>query len=435
MEKLKSLYIILFLVAGFQIEAQEEKVQSTLYYPHTFKEDWSIKLGLHNNYLIGDLESHKNSSDGLDLGIGLGVFKQISPSTSLGLSYFGGKMRASNPKGFAKEYRFGVNTNFKMYSLIGKFYFNRLNEHLGRTPNFNIYGSAGLSYLSFDYMLKGREDRFLMVEHGKLHNELDSWAFSVGLGLEKKISEKFYWDFGITAFITNSDFIDGNPTIYLAGNDGDDIILSTSISIGYRFGTSVERGHKWSNSYAPSQNTKLIAKNRNIEFDHRLAQLEDGDLELDKSDSDQDSVLDMFDLEESSPNAFVNFQGIEIKDNESLLVENTVELKEVKAKYESLFFESDKSEIKMEYVSKLLLVSTFLKENDEIQVILVGYADVEGDSSYNMDLSKRRVLSVQRMLVSYFGINSERISLDWKGESTSISSNKEYNRRVDILLK
>lgn len=71
--------------------------------------------------------------------------------------------------------------------------------------------------------------------------------------------------------------------------------------------------------------------------------------------------------------------------------------------------------------------------------LLVGHTDSYGSDEYNIDLSRRRVQTVQRYLVDK-GIAEYRLTIDAKGEREPIASNatdegRAENRRVELSVK
>ncbi|HBS59503.1 MAG TPA: hypothetical protein DEA44_09570 [Firmicutes bacterium] len=77
--------------------------------------------------------------------------------------------------------------------------------------------------------------------------------------------------------------------------------------------------------------------------------------------------------------------------------------------------------------------------NPQRNFLLVGHTDSRGSDEYNMDLSMRRVKTVQRYLVSQ-GVAETRLAVDWKGEREPIATNdtdegRAENRRVELHIK
>lgn len=103
-----------------------------------------------------------------------------------------------------------------------------------------------------------------------------------------------------------------------------------------------------------------------------------------------------------------------------------------------IYFDSGKDIVKPESYATLKEIATILQENPEIRIRIVGHTDSDGDNTANLDLSKRRAVSVKGSLVKDFAINTERIETEGKGETEPIASNntaegKAGNRRVEII--
>ena len=68
----------------------------------------------------------------------------------------------------------------------------------------------------------------------------------------------------------------------------------------------------------------------------------------------------------------------------------------------------------------------------------IGPAD--GDDARNLDLSKRRAVSVRAVLAKEFGIAEDRMDTDGKGKRQPVDKNdtptgKANNRRVEFIKK
>ncbi len=431
MKKIGLLFASLLLFCTGNVQGQE--LNEVFFQPERrgLFEDVSLGIGLHYNYLAGDLRSLSHEEDDLDFGFGVQLCKQISPSIELGFEYFGDKVSGSDPTGYGDPYKFNVETDFTMSTILAKFYINRLQEHFGIHPKANYYLRGGLSYLDYEYQLSGREDPFLpMEEHTYgLNHSFTTWAYTIGIGMEKYISDRFFLDLSISAHISNDDFLDGDPTINLGPNDGNDVIVSSKIGISYRLGSNRETGFKWYNSYVEDKEKMMGLESQIADHASKLKSL-NSDVKALKMkrawvDSDGDGVHDADDLEPNSrTGAMVNFQGIEIPEgSDGIMAFNPV------------FFKFDMSTLEEKFHEQLAAVAIYMKDNPDANIILVGHADKTGSDEYNEDLSKRRVAEVQRLLVEGFGISGDRFTLDWKGETQQISTFDNINRRVDFVVK
>jgi outer membrane protein OmpA-like peptidoglycan-associated protein len=70
-----------------------------------------------------------------------------------------------------------------------------------------------------------------------------------------------------------------------------------------------------------------------------------------------------------------------------------------------------------------------MKANDSAKVNIVAYADRQtGTPEYNFALSERRARAVADALINDHGINSDRISIDWKGDTEQPYAENDWNR-------
>ena len=77
-----------------------------------------------------------------------------------------------------------------------------------------------------------------------------------------------------------------------------------------------------------------------------------------------------------------------------------------------------------------------LKENNKLGINIEGYTDSKGSSSYNIKLSNKRCMEVEKYLIKQ-GVDKTKIKYYGFGETKPAESNKtesgrKYNRRVTI---
>lgn len=71
----------------------------------------------------------------------------------------------------------------------------------------------------------------------------------------------------------------------------------------------------------------------------------------------------------------------------------------------------------------------YMKANPNAKVNIVAYADKQtGTPSYNLALSEKRARAVADALSKDHGINSDRISIDWKGDTEQPYAENNFNR-------
>lgn len=103
-----------------------------------------------------------------------------------------------------------------------------------------------------------------------------------------------------------------------------------------------------------------------------------------------------------------------------------------------ILFDVNSANIKPESYGTLKEIATVLKENPDLKVKIIGHTDADGNDAGNLDLSKRRAVSVKATLASEFGIAESRIQTDGKGEAEPMDKNdnpagKANNRRVEFV--
>ncbi|MFV0575276.1 MAG: OmpA family protein [Vibrio sp.] len=84
-------------------------------------------------------------------------------------------------------------------------------------------------------------------------------------------------------------------------------------------------------------------------------------------------------------------------------------------------------------------VATYLNDNQEVSVDVIGYTDSTGAAEYNQQLSEKRAQAASDYLSSE-GVDATRISTEGKGEENPIADNstaegREQNRRVEVYYK
>jgi OOP family OmpA-OmpF porin len=103
-----------------------------------------------------------------------------------------------------------------------------------------------------------------------------------------------------------------------------------------------------------------------------------------------------------------------------------------------ILFDVNSDKIKPESYGTLKEMATVLKEYPDLKVKIVGHTDADGKDAENLDLSKRRSVSVKSALSKEFGIDASRMETDGKGEGEPIDKNdnpagKANNRRVEFI--
>lgn len=84
-------------------------------------------------------------------------------------------------------------------------------------------------------------------------------------------------------------------------------------------------------------------------------------------------------------------------------------------------------------------LAEMLREQPDMQVILVGHTDSQGSVEANLALSRARADAIRRALIDLYGVSPDRIAAHGVGSLVPIASNdtdegRSVNRRVEVVL-
>lgn len=93
----------------------------------------------------------------------------------------------------------------------------------------------------------------------------------------------------------------------------------------------------------------------------------------------------------------------------------------------------DEWQVSDEEMDKVKAVARVMKDNSNVKIKVVGFADYTGSDAYNMKLSERRANEVKRLLTKKYGIAEDRVEVDFKGKSAPFGDAQfGINRRVSF---
>ena len=129
---------------------------------------------------------------------------------------------------------------------------------------------------------------------------------------------------------------------------------------------------------------------------------------------------------------FVN----DLKEGLSSPEQRLIELRNFK--FDPIYFDYDKYEIKSEYQDYLRKMIKMVKSHSDLRIKITGHTDADGSDKYNEKLSQIRA----KALIRFFeenGLEKSRVVIDFKGEKQPVDSNKtpegkQKNRRVDFAF-
>ena len=103
-----------------------------------------------------------------------------------------------------------------------------------------------------------------------------------------------------------------------------------------------------------------------------------------------------------------------------------------------VLFDTNKSDLKAGGVRNVQKLADLLKEYPQRTVLVEGFTDSTGSSSYNQELSERRAGAVRTALQDT-GVSRSRISDRGYGQTFPVANNgtaegRQLNRRVEIIV-
>lgn len=106
---------------------------------------------------------------------------------------------------------------------------------------------------------------------------------------------------------------------------------------------------------------------------------------------------------------------------------------------DNILFDINSSVLRSDFYDELGVLGSFLNSHPKAYVIISGHTDNVGEAKYNLWLSRRRALSVEKYLMMNGNVNGERIVVQWYGESLPSATNstpegRGLNRRVESIV-
>jgi OOP family OmpA-OmpF porin len=103
-----------------------------------------------------------------------------------------------------------------------------------------------------------------------------------------------------------------------------------------------------------------------------------------------------------------------------------------------IYFDTDKAVIKPESRPTLDEIAKLLTGQPQLNVVIVGHTDSQGNYDYNMDLSRRRAEAIAAELATRYGIGKTRLRTAGIGFLAPVGSNaneagRALNRRVELV--
>lgn len=93
-----------------------------------------------------------------------------------------------------------------------------------------------------------------------------------------------------------------------------------------------------------------------------------------------------------------------------------------------VIFRQGKSTIDRAQYASIELIAKYMKDNQDANVEIKGYASPEGSAKFNQKLSQARANAVKKALVKRYNISADRIEAKGMGATNKLSERVEFNR-------
>ena len=113
-------------------------------------------------------------------------------------------------------------------------------------------------------------------------------------------------------------------------------------------------------------------------------------------------------------------------------------ISEGKISTNGILFESGSANIQPQSMGIIRQISQVLQQEKGMKLKIVGHTDSDGSDENNLNLSEKRAEAVKNVLATVYGISSNRLTSEGKGESEPVEDNatiegKAQNRRVEFI--
>ncbi|WP_149239814.1 OmpA family protein [Dyadobacter sp. 32] len=486
--KKKNFYIALFCLSLFSLSVS---AQNRTYDGPNKMNTWSITGYGGITKFFGDIKEYDfklGEKEKLTGAWGISINKQLSPIFGIQLTGFNGSLAGSKMGVTGVDPRFPdvINTydvyfkspSFVQATIDGTVNLNRLLFGHNKLRHWKIdaHAGAGIMYFHTD-LYDMRTDALLLKtntagssktagtweRNGSTYTR--EWVVPAGLAIHYELSPRF--DIGIDftynhVMTEKLDLTVGDMTNYASqhgiwgfvkGDSKQDRWGSAMIALTYKLGKNAVKSKngkydagsgryhlRWADPkslipvpYNPTMNdADSIAKaNMPKAVDPRLY-----------TDSDGDSVADLFDKEPNTPPGSVVSGGGVAMDLDKIIrdaIKNNLPKDECESLFSNIEFDTDKAIIRDASKETLSKVVELLNMRTNCRIVLVGHTDARASDSYNVALSRRRVDAAKRFLIRAGLAEPSRILVEYFGEYRPIAENTtveglQSNRRVEIKI-
>ncbi|WP_029903777.1 OmpA family protein [Prevotella sp. 10(H)] len=377
MKKVSLLLVLVF--ATITISAQEsgfstKEGRKATFARNGFWDNWFIGLGAGANFVLGDDNGDADFLNRLTVAPTIQVGKWYNPYIGGRLKFQGGSLHnfQNNATDMIHNKYFAVEADV-MWDVTN--YLGRYNEKrvYSLIPYIGIGGGIGWDYKLDDKTHPGGKQRNFTINGGIIN--------------KFRFSERVALDIDLSAMLLKESFNHGGSNSY----DG---LVAASASLVFKVGSKTD----FSEALLMDQ-PLLDDLNRQI---NQLRQENDRLRNQPAKEVIKEVVKDCPKCPEATKGSFVS---------------NVV------------FFRLGSANIDKNQEVSIFNTAKYLKDNPSAKVKVVGYADRKtGTPSINEKLSEKRAKNVANELIKKYNIDSNRVTVEWKGDKEQPYAENAWNR-------
>ena len=166
-----------------------------------------------------------------------------------------------------------------------------------------------------------------------------------------------------------------------------------------------------------------------------------------KSDTDSDKLLDGEEISKYKTDPLVAdtdkgsvIDGDEVKRGTNPLdpSDDIEKMMEAAPTFDPVYFKYNKYEVQQSEEAKLKKVLSYLEKHTDVDLLVKGHTDGQGEPKYNQKLSDQRANAVKDWLVKK-GVSATRITAKGFGKTQPVSDNstaegRSKNRRAELIV-
>ncbi len=383
-------------------------------YPrYSFWSNWSMGGGINTTW---ELAQHSGGQWRKSINAGMDLFFQHKQNHAIDTRY-----RLSFPT-FWRGMADNDGMDMARYaSLTADLMWSITNGIKGYDPDrrhsWYAYVGFGIALISPEFM---GDDLSATRYAGKFGNVAP--ALNLGLGYSYRFTDKS--SFYIEGEVNNNDI----PNPFHNFMDWDMVHATAHIGYSYCFGVTA------ADQAIAAQKTMLSQENFGA-LNTQVAALEQ---QVANSRNEEKKLQNRIaELEKQLADALAN-QGNKVNSAAADSLQNVInQIKADQLNYYampfSVLYGVDEWQVSDEEMDKVKAVARVMKDNSNVKIKVVGFADYTGSDAYNMKLSERRANEVKRLLTKKYGIDEDRVEVDFKGKSAPFGDAQyAINRRVSF---